>query len=423
MTAPTRSLLALIAGLVAGTAIAWAGNEYLNAVVWVLEPLGTLWVNAVRMTIIPLVVSLLLVSVSAGGALGTVGRLGGRALLFFMVVLAGIGVMTALLAPAMLAPLEIDPAAAAALRARAAETTGTVTESVKGLPTPMQWLVQLVPVNPVGAAASGAMLPLIIFTLALAAALTRVETSVRQSVTGFFNAIAQAMLVIVGWLFIVAPIGVFALGLAVASRLGLAAVGAVGWYIVVFSVLMIIVGLAMYPIVMIWGRVGVRRFAAAAAPAQAIAFSSRSSSVALPAMILAAREKLGLPPVAVNFVLPLAVTLFRVSVPVSMPLGALFLAKLYGVDISAGQLAALVATSVLLSFSVPPIPSGSLFLIAPVLAGAGIPAEGLGILIAADAIPDLFKTTAIVTSHMTAAVVVGSAAAESGTHETVPPTP
>lgn len=423
MSASSRALIALVAGLTAGTAIAWSGNEYLNAIVWVLEPLGTLWVNAVRMTIIPLVISLLLVSVSAGGALGTVGRLGGRALLFFSVVLTGIGVVTALLAPAMLAPLEIDPAAAASLRARAAETTGTVNESVKGLPTPMQWLVTLVPVNPIRAAADGAMLPLIIFTIALAAALTRVEASVHQSLTGVFNAVAHAMLIIVGWLFVVAPIGVFALGLAVATRIGIAAVGAVGWYIVVFSILMIIVGLAMYPIVMIWGRVGVRRFATAAAPAQAIAFSSRSSSVALPAMILAARDKLGLAPVQVNFVLPLAVTLFRVSVPVSMPLGALFLAKLYGVDITGSQLAALVATSVLLSFSVPPIPSGSLFLIAPVLAGAGIPAEGLGILIAADAIPDLFKTTAIVTSHMTAAAVVGSRPARADPEVAAPSDP
>ena len=409
MGAPARALIALVAGLAAGSAIAALDSAALRSVVAFLEPLGTLWVNAVRMTIVPLVVSLLLVSIASGTTMRELGRLGGLAILFFLIILAGTGLLTALLAPPMLAPMRIDPAAAESLRASAASGAAAVGESVRSLPTPRDWLLQLVPVNPIRAAADGAMLPLIVFTIALGVALSRTTASVRDSFVVVMRAISQAMLIIVGWLFIVAPIGVFALGLSVATKLGLAAAGAIGHYILVFSALMIIVMLAMYPIAALIGRVSPRRFAAAALPAQVIAFSSRSSSVALPAMITAARERLGFPPVVVDFVLPFAVTLFRVSVPVSMPLGALFLGKLYGIPIDPGQLFALVATSVLLSFSVPPIPSGSLFLIAPVLAGAGIPAEGVGILIAADAIPDLFKTTAIVTSHMTAAIVVGRA--------------
>jgi proton glutamate symport protein len=154
------------------------------------------------------------------------------------------------------------------------------------------------------------------------------------------------------------------------------------------------------------GRVPLRRFAAAAAPAQVIALGSRSSSAALPSMIDAARDVLKLPPQIVSFVLPTAVAIFRVSAPVSFILGALFLGKLYGVQVTNAQVASLAVLSVLLSYSVPPVPSGSLFLMAPVFADMGIPVEGIAILIAIDVIPDLLKTTAIVTAHMASAVVV-----------------
>jgi Na+/H+-dicarboxylate symporter len=155
------------------------------------------------------------------------------------------------------------------------------------------------------------------------------------------------------------------------------------------------------------GRVSPRTFALAALPAQALAFSGRSSLASLPAMIAGARDTLKLPAASTGFVLPLAVSVFRVNVPIAWVVGILFLAKLYGVDISEGQIAMLVVTSTLLSFSVPGIPSASLFLLSPVLVQNGIPAEGVGILIAVDAIPDMFKTLVNVTAHMTSAVVVG----------------
>ena len=113
-----------------------------------------------------------------------------------------------------------------------------------------------------------------------------------------------------------------------------------------------------------------------------------------------------MPPAVVRMALPLAVTVFRVSTPLGWPASALFLARLYGVDLDGWQLASLTATSIVLNYSVPPIPSGSLFLIAPILVGMGIPAEGAGILIAVDAIPDLFKTMVNATSHLTAATVL-----------------
>jgi proton glutamate symport protein len=402
----TRVLLALVAGLAVGTAVAALRNPTLLAAVAWLEPVGTLWVNAIRMTIVPLIVSLLVVAVASGDSLRTIGRLGGSALLLFLGILIVAGLFSIALSPILLAPLDIDPGAAAALRESAARRAGDVAASVGRLPTVGQRIAELVPANPIRAAADGAMLPLIVFTLAFAAAVSRVAPPARDTVVRFFRGVADAMLVLVRWAFAVAPVGVFALGTTLAAHLGIAAAGAVGWFVLVFSLILAAFTVLLYPLAVVGGRVGLRRFAAAVAPAQALAFSSRSSAVALPAMITAVRDKLGLPAAVVSLALPLAVTVFRVSTPLGWPVSALFLGKLYGVQIDAWQLASLTATSIVISYSVPPIPSGSLFLIAPVLVGMGIPAEGAGILIAVDAIPDLFKTTVNATSHVTAATVL-----------------
>jgi Na+/H+-dicarboxylate symporter len=399
------ALGALVAGLLAGAALASAGARA-DRLVSVLEPIGTLWVNAVRMTIIPLVFSMLVVAVASSDNLRSMGRLGGTALLFFLLVLVAIAIYAAMLGPVLMAPLEIDPAASAALRANAASSSQQVSATVRGMGGVAQRLTDLVPANPIRAAVDGAMLPLVVFTIILGAALTRIPADLRETPVRFFRGLSEAMLVIVRWVFVAAPIGVLALAIVVGYRLGYSAVASVGYYVALFVVMMVGIMICLYGIAVVVGRVPLRRFASAAAPAQVIALGSRSSSAALPAMIDSAREVLRLPPPIISFVLPTAVAIFRVSAPISFILGALFLGKLYGVELDGGQIASLAVLSVLLSYSIPPVPSGSLFLMAPVFAEMGIPVEGVAILIAIDAIPDLAKTTTIVTAHLTSAAVV-----------------
>jgi proton glutamate symport protein len=409
------ALIALVVGLLAGAMLASSSSPAtLDRIVGVLEPIGTLWVNAVRMTIVPLVVSMLIVAVASSESLRSMGRLGGSALLFFLTTLAVIGLYTALLAPPLLAGLTIDPQAAASLRATAASSTQQVAATVRGMGGIAQRLVELIPPNPVRAASDGTMLPLIVFTVIFGAALSRIPAELRETPVRFFRATSEAMLVVIRWVFVVAPIGVFALAVVVGARLGYTAVAAVGYYVGVFAILVLGVMLLVYVAAVVIGRVPLRRFAMAVAPAQVIALGSRSSSAALPAMIEAARDVLHLPTPIISFVLPAAVAIFRVSVPISFVLGALFLGKLYGVELDVAQIATLTVLSVLLSLSVPPVPSGSLFLMAPVFAELGIPVEGVGILIAIDVIPDLMKTATIVTAHMASAVVVARVTRVSG---------
>jgi proton glutamate symport protein len=400
------ALGALVVGLVAGAALASQAPGSAARIVRVLEPIGTLWINAVRMTIIPLVMSMLIAAVASSDSLRSLGRLGGTAVVFFIAMMSAVALYTALLVPPLLSGLDIDPAAAAALREKATSGSQQVANTVRGMGGIAQRIVELVPPNPFRAAADGTLLPLIVFTLIFGAALSRVPAELRETPVRFFRAVSEAMLQIIRWVFLAAPIGVFALAVVVGATLGYAAVGAVAYYTGVFAVLMVGIALGVYIVAITIGRTPLKRFAAAVGPAQVIALGSRSSSAALPSMIDAARDVLRLPPQIVSFVLPMAVAVFRISVPVSFILGALFLGKLYGVQLTTGQIATVAVLSVLFSFSVPPVPSGSLFVMAPVFADVGIPVEGVAILIAIDAIPDLLKTMTIVTAHMASAVVV-----------------
>ena len=395
-----KVIIALAAGLLAGGMIASSGSPLLLGIATAIEPLGTIWVNLLRMTVIPMVVSLLIVGVSSMTDVRALGRLGGRAILLMLVILVAAGIFSAAISRPVLERIVIDPAGAAELRSRAAAETGQTTERMRQLPTASQRVTEIISVNPIRSAADGAMLPLIVFALAFAAALGRIRDSLRVEAMRFFQAVADAMLVIVGWIFRLAPIGVFALALSVAIRLGFGASRAIGAFILLFSGLLVAFTVILYAVAAILGRVSIRRFATASVPAQAVGFSSRSSFAALPAMIAGATQTLGVSATVSGFVLPFAVSVFRVSTPIGWMVSVLFLARLYGVDISNADLASLLVTSILLSYSVPGIPSGSLFLLAPVLVTMGLPAEGVGILIAVDAIPDLFKTTVNVTSHM-----------------------
>jgi Na+/H+-dicarboxylate symporter len=394
-------LVALVAGLAIGAVTRYQFPEAVAGLLSVSEPVGTLWLNALRMTLIPLVVALLIGGIASVTDTGATGRLGVRTMIIFLVLLVGIGIMSALLAPPLLALLPFDPTTAATLR----EGPASGVADAARMPTFAQMITDIVPANPVRAAADGAMLPLVTFAVALGFAAGRLPTPQRQALVGFFRALTEAMLVIVGVVIRLAPIGVVALSIGLAARLGLTAVGAIAFYVVLLTGLVILATILLYPIAIVAGRVPPVRFARAVAPGQAVAFSARSSLAALPALVEAARTQLRLPPVVISFVFPLAVSTLRLSTPIMWAVTLPFLATLYSVDLPFSQLLWLIAVGILLSFSTPGLPSASLFLMVPFLPGLGIPAEALGIAIAADAIPDLFKSVLNVTGHMTSAVV------------------
>ena len=401
----TRVLLALVAGIALGLALSAMHVPYASTMIAVVEPVGTLFINAVRMTVIPLVFSLLVAGVASAGDPSAIGRLGGRALLVFVCLLTLAGIGAALIAPPVLSRIPIDPVAIAALRASAHDASSVLTGA--RAPTFAQWLTDLVPANPIKAAADGAMLPLIVFAIALGLALLAIPTRRRSALVELFRGFADAMLAIVRWILKLAPLGVFALSLPLVAKLGLAAVGALASYVVLVSLATILfVIVVIYPLAAIAGHLPIGVFARAVLPAQAVAFTSRSSLAALPTLIEGARRRLSMREEVAGFLLPLASATFRIGASIGLTVGALFIARLYGITLAPASVATVVATSVITSFSIPGVPAGSIIGMVPVLASVGLPLDGLGILLGVDTIPDSFRTAGNVTAQMAAVVVV-----------------
>lgn len=403
MSLTWRVVIGLGLGIGAGVLLsAFHQPAAANVAHWI-APIGTIWINALKMTVIPLVVAGLVAGAGSSREHQQLGRLGWQTLTIFLVLLAAGAVLTLTLAPILLRGFHLSAEAAEALRASAGATAAPVAAAAPDL---RQWLVDLVPTNVIKAAADGALLPLIVFSIAAGLAVSRLPGDQAELIIRFSRAVFNAMLTLVRWLLDLAPLGVFALAVPLATDLGLSTLQAVAWYIGVVVGLTIVVLLLLYPVVALVGRVSPIRFARGTAPAQAVAFSGRSSLAALPTMMEEGERQLGFPPVIRDVFLPISASTFRLGGTVGLPVGVLFLARLYGIDLSAAQLLTVGLTTVLLTFSIPGVPGGSILIMLPLLSAVGIPAQGLGILLGVDTIPDMFRTTANVTGTMTAATIL-----------------
>ena len=405
MTLAIRVLIGLVTGFLLGLALAGSSSPAATLTIEVLTPVGTIFVNLIRMTVIPLLVTMLVANVGAMTASRGLGRTGVRALLISIGLLFVATIGSVLIAVPLLARLPIDQAAALALRGSVtASSPGSVVPS--GSPTLAQWVVDLVPQNVIKAAADGAMVPVILFAVMLGLALTKVSPEKREGALRAVEGFADAMQRLVVWILALAPIGVFALAVPLAARLGLSAAGAVIAYVaLVVTLTVVATAVVLYPIGILAGRMSTSAFVSYCAPAQAIAFASRSSLASLPAMVASA-ERAGLPPGASRVVLPLSLSVFHFGSAIAQAVGVIFLARLFGVALTPPQLAAVVFAVVLASFAVPGIPGGSIIAMVPVLTAANLPIDGVAILLAVDTIPDMVRTTANVTGAMTLTAIL-----------------
>jgi Na+/H+-dicarboxylate symporter len=391
MSQATRILAALAAGLLLG--IITANASWGARTADLAEPIGEMWLRALQMTIVPLVVALLVTGIAEGAQAARGSRLAGRSFALMVVILWLSAIFAALFVPFLLSIFPMPGAAADAMRA--ALSTATPVETVPGFG---DFLRSIVPSNPISAAASDQILPLVVFSTLFAFALTRIEAEPRRNVIGLFRAIADAMIVIVNWVLWLGPIGVFALAYVVGVRAGGGAFGALIHYVAIVSSVGIVIWLMAYPLAVIGARIGIGRFAQAVAPAQAVAFSTQSSLATLPAM-LRSTERLGVPVSAAGVTLPLAVALFRATGPGMNLAVVLYIAHWYGMSIGPAQLAIGVAVAAITTFSAISLPGQVSFVIntAPIAVAMGVPLEPLALLIAIETIPDLFRTVGNVT--------------------------
>lgn len=399
----TRVLAALVLAILLGAVIASTGSAGALQAADALVPIGVLWVTAIRMTVIPLLVALIVTGVASASDVRDIGRMGASALGVFLTLLIG---AAALVIPTVPLLFSFMPTGARpALPSGAAEAASDVARSGQ-TPTFASWLTSLLPANPISAAADGAMVPFILFVLLFAIAVARSSSETRTTLVVFFRALGEAMMTLVRGVIWLAPIGVFAMVLPITAHAGASMAGAIGFYIAAYALVTLLVIALLYPVVAIVGGIPMGRFAKAALPAQLIAFSSSSSLAALPALVEAAEDGLALPKNVTGFMLPLGAAMFKLAAPTTWTAGAMFIAWFYNVPIHAPELFTIALASVFLGFASPGIPRGGFIMLTPLLLAVGLPVEGVGILIAVDAIPDTIATVLNVTGNLVATVLV-----------------
>lgn len=418
MTQAWSLLIGLAAGLVLGATGDWLGWANLGHAVTAAEAIGGLWLDALKMTIVPLVFALIVSGILSTTSAATAGRTTARSILWFAILLSVSAVFGALVTPALLGlwPIPAESAAALTAAAPAAEAV-TVTGDL-----PFAWLRAFVAPNIIAAAANGAMLAIAVFALLFGFAANRIENARRETLKALFESIVDTMLVIVGWVLWIAPLGVFALAFVVGAQTGFDSLGAFAHYIVIVSAALSLLTLIGYLLAVSGGRQRLGSFARAMIPAQSVALSTQSSLASLPAMIDAAGNQLRLPARVVGIALPLAVSLFRFTSPAGNMAVAIYVAGLYGIELGFWQLAAGVVVAAIVSVGAVSIASQVTFfaLLAPICLAMGLPVEVLALLIAVETIPDIFRTIGNVTADVAVTTVVARADRSAATKVSLP---
>ncbi len=388
-------LIALIGGILLGVV---AGTRFVD----VADVVGTLWLNGLRMTVVPLVVALLITGIAQTADAARAGRLAGRAVLTMLAILWSSSLLAAVMIPVLLALFPMPEGAADALKV-------AMGSAIKpgDVPPFGDFVRAMVPTNPIAAAASDAILPLMIFTASFAFAALRLPEEKRRSITGLFEAIADAMVIIINWVLAIAPVGVFALAFGVGAKAGTAALGALAHYVFILSALGVTIWLASFVLAVFGARRGLSAFFKASTEAQAVAISTQSSLASLPAMLKGVKA-LGVPEAKADVVLPMAVAIFRATGP-AMNFGvALYIAYWYGMELTPTQIAIGIAAGATTTLGAVSLPGSVSFVssIAPICLAMGVPVEPLGLLIAVETFPDIFRTLGNVTMDMAVTATV-----------------
>ena len=396
-------LFALLAGLAAGALVRGYAPQ-LTGAAEVIEAFGGLWLNTLRMTVVPLVVSLLITGIGSVADAAKTGGLVGRAVILFTVLLMFAAVYGIAATQGLLSLWPVDRTAAESF----VGSVGAAAVDIREPPTFVSWLQGLAPANPVAAAAENNILQLVVFSVFFGFAATQLAPHLRERIVGFFRAVAEAMVVVVHWILLAGPIGVFGLSIGVGLRAGLGAAGTLAHYVAVVTAVTAGATLIAWVIAITWGRQPLGRFTAAATPVWAIAASTQSSLASLPAMLQAALGGMRIPAHVADVTLPLAVAVFRFTSPVANLAVCFMIAHLYNVEPTLLQMASAVVVAYAVSIASVGLPGQVSFVasIAPICLALGVPTDLLGILIAVEVIPDIFRTLGNTTADMAATSIL-----------------
>ena len=405
----TRILLGLGVGAVAGVAsnLLWSGAPALDwAVDYVAQPVGQVFLRMLFMVVVPLIFTSLTLGVAGLGDIRRLGRVGGRTIGIFLATTT-LAVVIGLTASNVIQPgAAIDPGVRAALLAEyggAAAERSQLAEGGFGIQT----FVNIVPRNPVDAAARGDMLGLIFFSLIFGVALTRVPKEAADSVLRVVDGIGQAVIVMIEFAMKLAPFGVAGLIFAVTARFGFDVLQSLGLYVVAVLSALALHQFGVIGLLVRW-LTGVRPglFFRKARTLMVTTFSTSSSNATLPTTIRTAEEGFGVPRAVAGFVLPLGATMNMNGTALFEGMTILFLAQAFGLELSLAAQGIVVVMAVLTAIGTAGVPGGSIPLMAMVLVMVGIPAEGIALVLGVDRLLDMARTVPNVTADLLTSMVV-----------------
>lgn len=411
-------LIALVLAVLVGR---WSGldGEFLGIHFYsVFEFIGTLFLNALKMIIVPLIMSSMISGIAAIGDTDGLGRLGGKTLLFYMVS-SLLAILTGLLFVNLLTPGLIDGEPARDLLGLDSAATASISDKIGGHTTSDLWdvFLSMVPPNIVAAAANGQMLGLIFFSLLFGYFMTRIDGERGNLLASFWQAVMDIMMAITDWVMKFAPLGVFGLVAKVVAGIDaeqmndlfvslgtftLSVLGALSFHVLVTLPLMLLFVARVNPLL----------HYRAMTPALLTAFSTASSSATLPLTMECVRDNAGVSNRTASFVLPLGATVNMDGTALYECVAAMFIAQAYGLELSFVTQFTVVLVALLTSIGVAGVPAASLVAITIILGTIGLPAEAIGLILAVDRILDMFRTSVNVFSDSCGAVLVARSEGE-----------
>jgi len=417
----TKIFIGLVLGALVGAVVnltgfadapAWAGG-----ILPFLDFVGRVFVRLITMIVIPLVVASLLTGVASLGDIGKLGRIGGKTIAYYMVTTAVAITIGLTLATLVKPGSRINPESRDALAAEfGREAAGRLTQAAER-PGTLDVLLNMIPDNPIGAAASGNLLPLIIFVLVFGAAVSLLAPARRDAILTFFNGVNDAAMIIIDWVMKLAPYAVFALIAGVISRFGMDVLGSLAIY-----ALVVVGGLVLHAVgtygtaVAVLAKMNPVTFFKRIREVPLIAFSTSSSNATLPVTMETAEEKLGVSKPVASFVLPLGATINMDGTALYQGVATVFIAQVYAHQLTFPELLTIVLTATLASIGTAGVPSAGIITLILVLQSVGLAgqaAAGIALILGVDRILDMLRTAVNVTGDLSCATFVARSEGES----------
>jgi len=403
------SLIALAAGLVLGIYGFKTGSPMVAGMAGLVQPVGVLWVNALQMAVLPLVVMQLLTAIAGNGNGASVGGAGKRTASLIVITLSLLATVGYFVAAPLMGLVSVPP-----------ETVGAIRESilipdfvqggVEQAPVSIgEWLTALVPTNVLRAVVQGNLIQVLLVTIVFGLAVNQLPEKQQRPLAELFRAGSEAVMVVIRWILLAAPVGIFALVVGLALGTGSDLVELLIWWVLLSQGILLFFVIAIYPVTALLGRVPLGRFARAVAGPQLVGLSTRSSIASMPAQIESGKKWLGFSSTTSGLVVPLLVSTLKVQTAWGNSVRVLFLAHIFGVNLSLTQLVTFTITIMLISLTAVGIPNpggANTYRALPAYLAVGIPVEGLVLLQPVGDLVDYGDTLANTTGQFAAATIL-----------------